>query len=56
MEELTKLVECLIKKASVEQSAVGALQYSQAACNAANAIAQMQIVLHGQAISAKGKN
>jgi hypothetical protein len=41
MDELKKCVEMLIKR-SAEMGAVEALQLSQAACNAANAIAQLQ--------------
>lgn len=42
MDELKKCVEVLIKKAAKTDDCVEALQFSQAACNAANAMAQLQ--------------
>lgn len=38
MDELKKCVEVLVKNAAETKSAVDSLQFSQAACNAANAI------------------
>jgi hypothetical protein len=42
MDELRKCVEELINHARNSHDAVDALQFSQAACNAANAMAQLQ--------------
>lgn len=44
MDELRKFVEVLIKKSAETSVAVEALQYSQAACNAANAVEKLQSV------------
>lgn len=44
MDELKKCVELLIEKAANTDDSVEALQFSQAACNAANAMAQLQNV------------
>jgi hypothetical protein len=45
MDELKKCVEVLIKKATENRSgSIEALQYTQAACNAANAMAQLQSI------------
>lgn len=44
MNELKACVEALVKKAAETKTAIDALQYSQAACNAANAMAQLQHV------------
>jgi len=42
MDELKKSVEVLINKAAEAETAIDALQLSQAACNVANAMAQLQ--------------
>lgn len=42
MDELKAHVKALIEKAANTQDSVMALQFSQAACNAANAMAQLQ--------------
>jgi len=47
MDDLKKCVEVLIRR-SAEMGAVEALQLSQAACNAANAIAQLQNIKERQ--------
>ena len=41
MDELRKCVEVLIKQAAEAKTAIDALQSPQAACNAANAMAQL---------------
>lgn len=42
MEALVKCAEALIARASATNDAVAALQFSQAACNVANAIASLK--------------
>lgn len=42
MDELRKCVEVLVKQAVEAKTAIDALQLSQAACNAANAMSQLQ--------------
>ena len=44
MDELKKCVEVLVNKAAEAKTAIDALQLSQAACNVANAMAQLQNV------------
>lgn len=46
-EELVKQVETMIAKAAEAEKSDDALKFSQAACNAANAMAQMQNVESG---------
>lgn len=46
-QELVKQIEAMILKAAEAEMADDALKFSQAACNAANAIAQMQNVESG---------
>jgi len=44
MDELKKCAEVLIRKAAEAETAIDALQFSQAACNVANAMTQLQNV------------
>lgn len=47
MEALVKSAEVLIEKASATNDPVAALQFSQAACNVANAIASLKALRPG---------
>ena len=48
MEASQKHVETLLEKAAKEHSALGAMQFAQAAANAANAIGQLTLLNRGR--------